>query len=297
MLIAAYMVAGFSVAGVYAWAWLRGQRDRYHRIGLVVPFTIAALAAPAQLVVGDWAARAVADRSPPSSRRSRASGTTTDGRADPPARAGTATARSWAASRSPACCRCSPSTTRTRPSRGSTPCRPTSARRSTWCASRSRRWSAIGTALVLLAAVYLVTWWRRRRPPRSPWFYRAAVLAGPAAVVALICGWITTEVGRQPWIVYRVMRVDAGRDRRLGHPARLRDRGRRLRRAHGHARSWMLRRLARSPLDEEVAGAETLPRRRRRVSLADVVGALIVLGLTAYAVLGGRRLRRRRLGR
>src|SRR3954454_2667596 len=46
MLIAAYMVAGFSVAGVYAWGWLRGRRDRYHRIGLVVPLTIAALAPP-----------------------------------------------------------------------------------------------------------------------------------------------------------------------------------------------------------------------------------------------------------
>ena len=40
------------------------------------------------------------------------------------------------------------------------------------------------------------------RHPRSRWFYRAVVAAGPAAVVALIAGWITTEVGRQPWIVY-----------------------------------------------------------------------------------------------
>jgi cytochrome d ubiquinol oxidase subunit I len=33
------------------------------------------------------------------------------------------------------------------------------------------------------------------------------VLAGPASVVALECGWIVTEVGRQPWIVWQVMRV------------------------------------------------------------------------------------------
>ena len=33
-------------------------------------------------------------------------------------------------------------------------------------------------------------------------------LAGPLALVALIAGWITTEVGRQPWIVYEVMRVE-----------------------------------------------------------------------------------------
>jgi cytochrome d ubiquinol oxidase subunit I len=34
------------------------------------------------------------------------------------------------------------------------------------------------------------------------------LLAGPASLVALICGWITTEVGRQPWIVYEIMRTE-----------------------------------------------------------------------------------------
>ena len=33
------------------------------------------------------------------------------------------------------------------------------------------------------------------------------VAAGPLSLVALLAGWITTEVGRQPWIVYRVMRT------------------------------------------------------------------------------------------
>jgi cytochrome d ubiquinol oxidase subunit I len=47
----------------------------------------------------------------------------------------------------------------------------------------------------------------RRGPPSSKWFLRAAVIAGPGAVVAMECGWITTEVGRQPWIVYKVMRT------------------------------------------------------------------------------------------
>jgi cytochrome bd ubiquinol oxidase subunit I len=43
--------------------------------------------------------------------------------------------------------------------------------------------------------------------PRSRWFYRAVMAAGPLSFVALIAGWITTEVGRQPWIVYKVMRT------------------------------------------------------------------------------------------
>ncbi len=52
------------VAGVYAVAWLRGRRDAYHRAGLVVPLAVPALAAPAQLIVGDWAARTVAEEQP-----------------------------------------------------------------------------------------------------------------------------------------------------------------------------------------------------------------------------------------
>src|SRR5207245_7616537 len=63
----------------------------------------------------------------------------------------------------------------------------------------------IGTLLALLGIVYLLVRIRRRRLPDSVWFYRALVLAGPASVVALIAGWVTTEVGRQPWVVYKVM--------------------------------------------------------------------------------------------
>ena len=48
---------------------------------------------------------------------------------------------------------------------------------------------------------------RRRRLPESVWFYRAAALAGIGCYVAVEAGWVTTEVGRQPWIVYGVMRV------------------------------------------------------------------------------------------
>ena len=64
MYLAGYIVAGFLVAGVYARGWLRGRRDRRHRVALIVPLTFAALATPVQLVVGDWAARTVAESQP-----------------------------------------------------------------------------------------------------------------------------------------------------------------------------------------------------------------------------------------
>lgn len=66
----------------------------------------------------------------------------------------------------------------------------------------------IGTLLALLGIFYAAVWWRRGRLPRSRWFYRAVIVAAPASVLALISGWIVTEVGRQPWIVYEVMRVE-----------------------------------------------------------------------------------------
>src|SRR5439155_7775218 len=64
MYLAGYVVVGFVVAAFYSAAWLRGRRDHYHRTALVVALTMAALAAPAQVIVGDWAARYVADNQP-----------------------------------------------------------------------------------------------------------------------------------------------------------------------------------------------------------------------------------------
>ena len=68
---------------------------------------------------------------------------------------------------------------------------------------------AIGFALLGLGAWSLVGWWRRGRRalPDGRWFLRAAAVAGPAAFVALEAGWIVTEVGRQPWIVYGQLRT------------------------------------------------------------------------------------------
>ena len=61
---AAYMTAGFLVAGVYAVGWLRGRRDRYHRLGFLVPFTVAAIVTPIQLALGDGLARSVFQEQP-----------------------------------------------------------------------------------------------------------------------------------------------------------------------------------------------------------------------------------------
>ena len=66
----------------------------------------------------------------------------------------------------------------------------------------------IGTALIGLGLWFGFVWWRRRDIPQTPWFLRAVAGSGVATIVAMEAGWIVTEVGRQPWIVYEVMRVE-----------------------------------------------------------------------------------------
>jgi cytochrome d ubiquinol oxidase subunit I len=64
MILAAYMVTGFTVAGVYAAGIVRGRRDRYHYTGFAIPFVLAAVLTPVQIIVGDTAARAIAHDQP-----------------------------------------------------------------------------------------------------------------------------------------------------------------------------------------------------------------------------------------
>ena len=64
MLVAAYLVGGFLVASVYAVGMLKGRRDRYHRLGFLIPFTVAAIATPIQMLVGDTLARWVYNNEP-----------------------------------------------------------------------------------------------------------------------------------------------------------------------------------------------------------------------------------------
>ena len=66
----------------------------------------------------------------------------------------------------------------------------------------------ICSVLILLGLWLGWSWLRRRDIPKTPWFLRAVAISGVLSIVALECGWIVTEVGRQPWIVYEVMRTE-----------------------------------------------------------------------------------------
>jgi len=73
---------------------------------------------------------------------------------------------------------------------------------------------AIGLGLFGLALWTLAAWSRRRRLPDGRRYLGVVMLSAPAALVALECGWMVTEIGRQPWVVYNYMRtVDAATTR------------------------------------------------------------------------------------
>jgi cytochrome d ubiquinol oxidase subunit I len=207
MYLAAFMVAGFVLAGCYAVGRLRGRWTRYHRVALAVPLTAAAVAAPAQLVIGDWAARTVAADQPVKLASLEGLGATTAGApehllgwyTDGQVRFGIAIPKllSLLAYHNP------DATVRGLDSFPSTDLPPVNVVRIAF-----QSMVGIGSALALLAVVFLFLRFRTGRLPRSDWFYQALAVAGPASVVALIAGWVTTEVGRQPWVVYGVMRTD-----------------------------------------------------------------------------------------
>jgi cytochrome d ubiquinol oxidase subunit I len=208
MLLAAYIVAGFLVGGVYATAMLRGRRDRYHRLGFLIPFTVAAVAMPFQIAVGDSAARWVFNNEPvkfaamelvPKTTRNAPETiggyASTDGRVHGPkiTLPGVASFLSgW-------------STATKVKGFGSVP--PADRPPITIVHLAWDVMVGLGTALLGLAAWFALLWRRRRDLTRSTWFLRAASVAGFAALVTMWAGWTVTEVGRQPYIVYGVLRT------------------------------------------------------------------------------------------
>jgi len=214
MVIAAYLVGGFLVASVYAAGMLRGRADRYHRLAFTIAFTVAAVATPIQMGVGDALARWVFNNQPVKFAAIELVPTTSSdvperllGKLNPDGKVSGGIPipglASWLSD---------PSTGKSTVVQGldSVPADERPTVRETNIVHLA--WDVmvgIGTALFLLSVWYGVVWLFRRRMPRSKWFLRAAACSGVLAVITMEAGWIVTEVGRQPWIVYQRMKVEA----------------------------------------------------------------------------------------
>ena len=207
MILAAYMVTGFGVAAVYAAAMLRGKRDRYHRTGLRIGLTMGAVLAPVQGVVGDFSARYVASHQP--IKLAAMEGVFRTARGVPETLGGLDIAGkmrfalhipdglSLLTHLNP---HAKITGLDTVPANQRPPVNPVHLSFDLMV--------GIGFLLFFLALWAGWSWWRHRALPERRAFLLVALVAGPLAAVALEAGWVTTEVGRQPWIVYHVMRVD-----------------------------------------------------------------------------------------
>ena len=209
-LLALYLTAGFVVASVYAVAWLRGRRDHYQRLAFAVPFTVAAVLTPAQLVIGDLSARALVEDQPAKFAAIEVTWQTRDHNPEVIGGVIDDSGNVHLGISIPALDSILVGYTPNQVVRGL----------STFAAdSRPNTFEVnlthlafdvmVGLGIVgaALSAWYLWVVWRRRRLPEQRWFYRLAALAGAGSYLTVELGWITTEVGRQPWIVYNVMRV------------------------------------------------------------------------------------------
>ncbi|WP_040840735.1 cytochrome ubiquinol oxidase subunit I [Nocardia brevicatena] len=206
MWVGAFMLVGFVVAGVYAAGLLRDRRDDHHRLGFTVPFVFATVAALLQPFVGHVLGMRVHDTQP-SKLAAFELATTTEGSAplrlggvlvngevrgvfELP-RLGSIIARN--------------SLTAPVPGLDTVAVEDRPPVNITHLAFQTM--VAIGTLLAVMVLVFWLLRWRRRDLSTHRWFLWMAVAAGPLAVLALECGWVATEVGRQPWTVWQVLRT------------------------------------------------------------------------------------------
>jgi cytochrome d ubiquinol oxidase subunit I len=208
MVLAAYMVTGFVVASIYAVGMLRGRRDRYHRLGLLLPFTVGGICAPLQIGIGDTAARAIAVQQPTKFAAMEyvvhtgrhvaeyLGGAMIDGRVSFGLRIPDLDSLLVGFSPNTRVVGLDSVPAKYRPPF------PTLIHLS------FDLMVAIGFALLIWSVWLGWAWWRHRELPQlrrstTP-FLVGAALSGAAAISAMEAGWVVTEVGRQPWIVYKV---------------------------------------------------------------------------------------------
>jgi cytochrome d ubiquinol oxidase subunit I len=209
MLLAAYLTAGFVVASIYTVGWLRGRRDRYHRLGILIPLTVAAVATPLQFMVGDTIARQVFQQQPV---KFAAMEVVTESGAHQPeylfGRYDSKTNTVKGGIKIPGLdsflAGGSTSTYVNGLEKVAPDDRPSNV---TIVHFAFDIMVFIATLFLGVAVWFAIAYWRRRDVPKARVFLWAVACSGVLAYVALECGWITTEVGRQPWIVYEIERT------------------------------------------------------------------------------------------
>jgi cytochrome d ubiquinol oxidase subunit I len=213
MILAAYVGAGFAVAMVYAFSMLRGRRDEYRRKALLLGLTVGLIAIPLQMMSGDLIARSLETQQPIKLASMEAVYTTsthvplhlmgipnvpqqswyTQGLVIP-------NGLSWLVGFS-----------------GNTPV----IGLNTVAANDTPGVTLIpfihvafdlmvlfGSFILLIAALFWILFFARKWViPEWKWLLLCILICGPMGLIAVECGWIVTEVGRQPWVIYNYLRT------------------------------------------------------------------------------------------
>jgi cytochrome bd ubiquinol oxidase subunit I len=221
MVLAAYIVTGFAMAGVYAVGMLRGRRDHYHRVGFTIPFAVGAVMAPVQVVFGDFVARAIETQQPLKFAAMELVDKTQTGvtewiggiyyQGKVYFGVGIPYFDSILVGYSP---RTEVKGWDSAPSDLRVPL-PNLVHLS------FDGMVGIGMGLVLLSAWQGWYWAFHHRVLQTRWFLVPVALSGLGAVLALELGWIVTEVGRQPWVVYGLLRTSDAATTASGVPVTL----------------------------------------------------------------------------
>ncbi|MCX6047105.1 MAG: cytochrome ubiquinol oxidase subunit I [Chloroflexi bacterium] len=208
MTLAAYVATGFAVAAVHAYFVLKHKQSTFHRAALSIALIMACISIPLQLLSGDHSAKAVAELQPAkfaameSLYQSETSaplaigGIANDATMELPYAIKIPYALSFLAHGDPFA-------------------------KVTGLAEFPRdEWPntqvvhlafdiMVGSGMIMLALAVWAgwLWWRRRTLPDNRWLLRGLVAAGPLGFIAIETGWVVTEVGRQPWIIYGVVRT------------------------------------------------------------------------------------------
>jgi cytochrome d ubiquinol oxidase subunit I len=210
MLVSAYVVTGFVVAAVYAAGMLRGRADRIHRIGLMLGMAMAAVAIVLAGITGDNSARFTYSAQP--AKFAAMEGLYATVRGAPLHIGGIPSdsqhrvlyaieipyGLSFLATFDP-----------NAEIRGLDSF-PADQRPNPVLVHLSfDTMVGLGIGLGLLALLFWLMVFRSRRVPTNRLLLWCLVAGGPAAVITMEAGWFVTEFGRQPWIVYGIIRTTA----------------------------------------------------------------------------------------
>lgn len=210
MILACYVATGFGVAAVYAVGMLRGHRDAYHRNALALGMALGFAAIPFQIVSGDLNARFLEQAQPP--KYAAMEGVIQSGKGKPLYIGGIVDPRTgqvYYAIEIPYGESLLSHFDLDSYTRGldsfpvdQRPPNPTFVHLS---------FDGMVFAGFFLFFVGLAFWFlyfkQKRRVPEKTWLLRCTAMAGPAAFLALELGWMVTEAGRQPWVIYGMLRT------------------------------------------------------------------------------------------